>query len=324
MRIFRNILLLLLLASAVPTAVLGWLLATAGGERLAARGLLLAAGGAVVSAALAVLLAAWFARGILRPIQQVVHGALEIARGRFGHQIEFRTGDALGDLAYTFNHMSRELQRQDAENRRLIGALETGYLDTIRSLAGAIDAKDTYTRGHNQRVAELSVEIGRELGLEPRALKALEYGGILHDVGKIGVPEQVLKKDQPLTPAEMDIMRQHPAIGAEIVRGVDFLREAGAAIRSHHERWDGMGYPDGLAGEAIPLVARIVNIADTWDACTTTRPYQPALSNGEALAILQRLRGSQIDPRVHDALLAALSRREQATARPPPSRAAGT
>jgi putative nucleotidyltransferase with HDIG domain len=323
MRIFRNILLLLLLASAVPTAVLGWLLATAGAERLAAGGLLLAAVGAVVALGLAAALAAWFARGIVGPIEQVVHGALEIARGRFGYQIEFRTGDALGDLAYTFNHMSRELQSQDAENRRLITALETGYLDTIRSLAGAIDAKDAYTRGHNQRVAELSVEIGRELGLEPPALKALEYGGILHDVGKIGVPEQVLKKDKPLTPEEMEVMRQHPAIGAEIVRGVDFLREAGAAIRSHHERWDGAGYPDGLAGEAIPLVARIVNIADTWDACTTTRPYQPALSNGEAMAILERLRGSQIDPRVHDALLAALARRERTSAQPAPSRAAG-
>jgi putative nucleotidyltransferase with HDIG domain len=323
MRIFRNILLLLLLASAVPTAVLGWLLAT-GAERLSPGGLSLAAGGTVVSLGLAAALAAWLARGIVGPIEQVVHGALEIARGRFGYQIEFRTGDALGDLAYTFNHMSRELQSQDVENRRLITALETGYLDTIRSLAGAIDAKDAYTRGHNQRVAELSVEIGRELGLEPPALKALEYGGILHDVGKIGVPEHVLKKEKPLTPEEMEVMRQHPAIGAEIVRGVDFLREAGAAIRSHHERWDGTGYPDGLAGEDIPLVARIVNIADTWDACTTTRPYQPALSNGEALAILQRLRGSQIDPRVHDALLAALARRERASAEPAPSRAAGT
>jgi HD-GYP domain-containing protein (c-di-GMP phosphodiesterase class II) len=107
----------------------------------------------------------------------------------------------------------------------------------------------------------------------------------------------------------MELMRAHPVIGAEIVRGVEFLAEALPAIRSHHERWDGRGYPDGLAGEAIPLVARIVNAADTWDACTSSRPYQPALEPNDVLGILARLRGSQVDPTVHDALLAVLHRR---------------
>ena len=172
--------------------------------------------------------------------------------------------------------MSRELASYDAENRRLIAALERGYLDTIRSLAAAVDAKDPYTRGHAERVAALAVEIGRELGLGPEALQALEYGGILHDIGKIGIPDAILAKAGALAPDEMALVRGHPRIGAEIVAGVEFLAGAVPAIRGHHERWDGTGYPDRLAGEAIPLVARIVNIADTWDACTSRRPYQDA------------------------------------------------
>ncbi len=264
--------------------------------------------GALVSAGLAAVLSAWFARRVARPVSEVVRGALDIARGRFGGEVKVAVRNEIGDLAYTFNHMSRELKGYDEENRRLITKLEAGYLDTIRSLAGAIDAKDTYTRGHNQRVAELAVEIGRELGCEEPTLKALAYGGILHDIGKIGVPEPVLRKSVPLTEDETAIMREHPAIGAEIVDGVEFLRDALPAIKSHHERWDGAGYPDGLAGERIPLVARIVNAADTWDACTSSRPYQPAMDVASVLRILERLRGTQIDPRVLDALLAVVDR----------------
>ncbi len=301
MRISLAILLLLALASAVPAALLVWL---AAGEMHDPR--VLAVAGASLLGAVA--LAAWLASRLTRRVGEVVHGALDIARGRFGREVPVRGRDEISDLAYTFNHMSRELASYDQENRRLIRALEAGYLDTIRSLAGAIDAKDTYTRGHNQRVAELAVEIGREMKLDEAALKALAYGGILHDIGKIGIPEPVLRKETPLNEAEMVLMRDHPAIGAEIVRGVEFLREALPAIRSHHERWDGGGYPDGLRGEEIPLVARIVNAADTWDACTSTRPYQPALEVGEVVGILERLRGTQLDPAVHDALLAVLDR----------------
>lgn len=264
--------------------------------------------GALVSAVLAALLSAWFARRIARPVSECVRGALDIARGRFGQEVKVTAKNEIGDLAYTFNHMSRELKGYDEENRRLIAKLEAGYLDTIRSLAGAIDAKDPYTRGHNQRVAELAVEIGRELGCGDDVLKALAYGGLLHDIGKIGIPEPVLRKSLPLTGEETALMREHPAIGAEIVNGVEFLRDAVPAIRSHHERWDGEGYPEGLAGDRIPLVARIVNAADTWDACTSSRPYQPAMDVAAVVAVLQQLRGTQIDPGVHDALLAVVDR----------------
>ncbi len=255
------------------------------------------------------VVAVWVARRLTAPLRACVGGALEIARGRFGTQVPVKPGDEIGDLAYAFNHMSRELARYDEDNRRLIAALERGYLDTIRSLASAIDAKDPYTRGHAQRVADLSVEVGRELALPAKELRALERAGLLHDIGKIGVPEAILRKGTKLSPEELELVRGHPAVGAEIVRGVEFLEDVVPGIRSHHERWDGGGYPDKLAGEAIPLVARIVNAADTWDACTSNRPYQAAMPPQDVLAILAGLRGGQIDPRVHDALRRVLRRR---------------
>jgi HD-GYP domain-containing protein (c-di-GMP phosphodiesterase class II) len=304
MKLRRSLFLLVVVASALPAAVAAALLAAGGGVTVAR-----AAGAACVALALAVLLAAGVARGVTRPLAEVVRGALDIARGRFGREVEVKARNEIGDLAYTFNHMSRELAAYDAENRRLIAALERGYLDTIRSLAAAVDAKDPYTRGHAERVAALSVDIGRELGLDEGALQALQYGGILHDIGKIGIPDSILAKRATLTPEEMSLVRAHPVIGADIVAGVEFLKSALPAIRSHHERWDGAGYPERLAGEAIPLVARIVNIADTWDACTSRRPYQDAIPGDVVVAILEGLKGAQTDPAVHDALLAVLRRR---------------
>ena len=305
MRLSRTLVLLVVLASAAPILALGALLV---GARGGMDGVTAAA--VLGSVALAALSAALIARGVTRPIAECVRGALEIARGRFGHEVDVRARHEIGDLAYTFNHMSRELASYDAENRKLIAALGRGYLDTIRSLASAIDAKDPYTRGHSQRVAGLAVEIGVELGLSPEARQALEYGGVLHDIGKIGMPDAILGKATPLTPAERELACSHPRVGAEIVAGVQFLSTAAPAIRNHHERWDGTGYPDRLAGEAIPLVARIVNAADTWDACTSSRPYQHPFATGEALAILAKLRGTQLDPAVHDALVAVIRRRE--------------
>ncbi len=312
MRLLRSLSFLVLVASALPTALAVVLLSRVHGALDAP-----VVAAVVASFALSGFLAALVARSVTRPLGEVVRGVLDIARGRFGREVPVRARNELGDLAYGFNHMSRELASYDAENRRLIAALEQGYLDTIRSLAAAVDAKDPYTRGHAERVATLSVEIGRELVLGPEALQALEYGGILHDIGKIGIPDAILVKAGPLAPAEMALVQGHPRIGAEIVAGVEFLRGAVPAIRSHHERWDGTGYPDRLAGEAIPLVARIVNIADTWDACTSRRPYQDAIPGDVVAAILEGLVGSQTDPGVHEALLRVLRRRGALADTPP-------
>jgi len=264
-------------------------------EQRIALGVLLAMGAAAA-------LAWTFSQRLTRPLKRFVTTALELAKGKFGVQVNVRSKNEVGELAQTFNYMSSQLQAYDAETRGLYESLEKGYLETIVALANAIDSKDAYTRGHSQRVGDIAVEIGRELGLTERELKHLHYGGILHDIGKIGIVESILCKQAKLTDPEMAIMRQHPEIGASIIEPVTLLAPVAAAVRSHHENWDGTGYPDKSQGEDIPLVARIVAAADTFDACTSTRPYQKAMPLPEAMAVMDRLRGQRLDPKVVDAL----------------------
>jgi HD-GYP domain-containing protein (c-di-GMP phosphodiesterase class II) len=261
--------------------------------------LLLVLGAAILVAA---VLASIFSRTLTRPLKNFTAKALELAGGKFGAEVEIRSNNELGELAQTFNYMSKQLMAYDLENRRLYESLEQGYLETIVALANSIDSKDAYTRGHSQRVGDVAVEIGRELQLPERQLKQLQYGGILHDIGKIGIVESILCKQSRLTDAEMAIMREHPAIGDSIIGPVSFLSSVRACVRSHHERWDGSGYPDKLKGEEIPLLARIVACADTFDACTSTRPYQKAMPLEQAMEILKKLSGMQLDPAVVDAL----------------------
>jgi putative nucleotidyltransferase with HDIG domain len=305
MKLVRPLFLITLSAALLPVTLLAVLSASLG-VRPPLLSLLTGLAAALI---VSILVAGLLSARLTTRLRELVRSALDIARGHFGREVKVYGRDEVADLAYTFNHMSRELAAYDGENQGLIEKLERGYLDTIRALASAIDAKDPYTRGHSERVASLSVDIARELGLEGKAMKTLEFAGVLHDIGKIGVPEQLLRKPARLTPEETTLVRSHAVVGAEIVEGIAFLREAEPAIRHHHERWDGKGYPDGLSGEAIPLVARIVNAADTWDACTSERPYQRAYSAPEVVAILASLRGAQIDPKVHDAILRVVERR---------------
>ncbi|XXF76398.1 HD domain-containing protein [Myxococcaceae bacterium GXIMD 01537] len=263
-------------------------------------------GGAIL---VAVLLAATFSRNLTRPLKGFTDGALELARGKFGVEVDIPQKNELGELARTFNYMSKQLQAYDMENRRLYESLEQGYLETIVALANSIDSKDAYTRGHSQRVGDVAVEIGRELNLTERELKQLQYGGILHDIGKIGIVESILCKQTRLTDAEMTIMREHPVIGDSIIGPVSFLGAVRACVRSHHERWDGTGYPDKLQGEEIPLLARIVACADTFDACTSTRPYQKAMPLEQAMGILDNLTSKQLDPKVVAALRRVLEKK---------------
>ena len=250
----------------------------------------------------AIGLAALFSRTLTRPLKRFGAAALDIARGRFGVQVDYAAKNELGDLAKTFNYMSAQIEAYDQETKRLYESLEHGYLETIVALANSIDSKDAYTRGHSQRVGDVAVEIGREMGLTSRELKHLHYGGILHDIGKIGIVDSILCKQTRLTDEEMVVMRDHPVIGDTIIQPVSFLAGVRPAVRHHHERWDGKGYPDGKKGDQIPLIARIVNCADTFDAVTSTRPYQAAFGLERAMEILAGLRGTQLDPAVVDAL----------------------
>jgi putative nucleotidyltransferase with HDIG domain len=170
------------------------------------------------------------------------------------------------------------------------------YLKTIAALTEAIDAKDMYTAGHSQRVAEISTAIAYELGLTQKEIDTVHYGALLHDIGKIGIPETILNKKGKLSAEEFLAIKKHPVIGTNILKSIDFLDDALMMVRYHHERFDGAGYPDGLKGEDIPFMARIVGIADAWDAMTSDRSYRAALSFGVAVQELAKNAGSQFDP----------------------------
>ncbi|MFD8301226.1 HD-GYP domain-containing protein [Streptomyces sp. NPDC059690] len=179
---------------------------------------------------------------------------------------------------------------------------------TIRALVQAVDIKDGYTRGHSERVGQASMMIARELGLDDERVEVLRFAGILHDVGKLGVPTRLLRKDGPLTPEERRVIELHPEYGHEMVRGIGFLGEARAAVLHHHERLDGSGYPYGLMGAQIPESARVVAVADAFDAMTSTRSYRRARPVPAALEELRRCAGAQFDPRMVTALVRALGR----------------
>lgn len=179
---------------------------------------------------------------------------------------------------------------------------------TIRALVQAVDIKDGYTRGHSERVGRASMMIARELGLDDERVEVLRFAGILHDVGKLGVPTRLLTKDGPLTPEERRVIELHPEYGHEMVRGISFLGEARAAVLHHHERLDGSGYPYGLAGGQIPESARVVAVADAFDAMTSTRSYSRARPVPVALEELRRCAGSHFDPRMVGALVRAIGR----------------
>jgi HD-GYP domain-containing protein (c-di-GMP phosphodiesterase class II) len=180
------------------------------------------------------------------------------------------------------------------------------HFETVRALTSAIDATDPYTRGHSERVTRFSVEIAREMRLSERRVRALEYAGSLHDMGKIGIRHDILSKPGSLTEEEWETMRTHPSIGARIVSDLDFLAGARAVVLHHHERFDGKGYPDGLSGENIPLEARIAKVADAFDAMMSNRPYRRSLGLEKAKDELRRGKGTEFDPSVVDRFLRML------------------
>jgi putative nucleotidyltransferase with HDIG domain len=179
--------------------------------------------------------------------------------------------------------------------------LEQSLLDTIETLNAAVEARDPYTAGHSQRVRRVALAVGRAMSLSVDRLSALETAALFHDIGKIGMPDSILTKTDLLTRDEQAVMRQHVTRGAEIISKFPQFRKAIPAIRHHHERWDGVGYPDGLAGDDIPLEAAIIGLADAWDAMTTDRPYAAAQSLNEAMMQLRAGRGKQFNPAVVDA-----------------------
>jgi hypothetical protein len=193
-------------------------------------------------------------------------------------------------------------------------AEQAAYEATVRALVQAVETKDLYTRGHSERVATASVMIARILGMRDERVNALRYAGVLHDVGKLGVPTKILHKTTGLTPDEYAAIQVHPVRGTEMLQGIEFLDEAFQGILHHHERMDGFGYPMGLAGPSIPEFARVIAVADAFDSMTSTRSYRGARTPDDAVAELERCKGSQFDPAMVDALVAALRQEPWAAA----------
>ncbi|MBZ5695795.1 MAG: HD domain-containing protein [Acidobacteriia bacterium] len=247
-----------------------------------------------------------FAVGITHPIRGLVESTRAISRAEFHERARVEGAAEISELAETFNKMAGDieeyverLKQAAAENREL-------FLGSIRMLAAAIDEKDPYTRGHSGRVAKYSLILGDGLGLSAEDLDRLRISALLHDVGKIGVDDRVLKKPGKLTDEEFDLMKQHTVKGANIMRPVAQLKDMLPGIELHHERLDGGGYPYGLQGDQIPLMARIIAVADTLDAITTNRPYQSAMDLEYALDRIRSLSVTRFDPKVVDALDAAV------------------
>jgi len=255
----------------------------------------------------AVLVGYFFAVGISGPIRGLAASTRAISRGEFHQRSPVRGASEISELAENFNKMAGDIEeyierlKESAEENREL------FVGSIRMLAAAIDEKDPYTRGHSGRVAKYSSIIGRELGLTPEDLDTLRISALLHDVGKIGVEDRVLKKPGALTPEEFDLMKQHTVKGANIMRPVSQLKNMLPGIELHHEHIDGRGYPYGLQGPQIPLMARIIGVADTLDAMTTNRPYQSAMDLEFALGKIKALAGSKFDAVVVNALDAAVN-----------------
>jgi putative nucleotidyltransferase with HDIG domain len=191
-------------------------------------------------------------------------------------------------------HYAADLREIFKQERNRAQELRRSYKATVLALANAVEARDAYTGKHAQRVAAYGLRIAHAAGVEVDP--QVEFGFLLHDVGKVAVPDAILFKPGPLTPEERALMVKHPQIGSEILRHIDFLDEAKVVVRHHHERWDGDGYPDGLAGEDIPLQARVFAVADALDALTTDRPYRAACGWAEARQVIRTESGSQFDP----------------------------
>ncbi|PWT94140.1 MAG: hypothetical protein C5B55_03185 [Blastocatellia bacterium] len=283
-----------------------------------------------VAALLTIIIGIFFAKKLTHPVRDLASAAHRIAFGDFSQRINVTSRTELGDLGNSFNMMTDQiesfigdLQRSAAENREL-------FIGTVKGLAAAIDGKDPYTRGHSERVSRFSVAIAQRLGLSDDEVEKIRISALLHDVGKIGIDDSVLKKPAALTDEEFEIMKKHPQKGYKIMSQIPAMKEFLPGMYMHHEMVDGRGYPQGLKGDEIPLMGKIVAVADTFDAMTTDRPYQRAMKFEDALARIESFVDTRYDRAVVKAFTDAcregqirpgsvkLRKPGQQTATPPP------
>ena len=251
---------------------------------------------ALLAVLASMIVSIYAARRITNPLEILTESSRAIARGDFSKRVELKSRTEIGELAATFNTMSEELQQFVEDLKRAAEENRALFMGSIQMLSGAVDEKDPYTRGHSDRVTRYSLLIAREMKLDDEFLEILRISAQLHDVGKIGIEDHILKKPGALTPEEFEIMKTHTTKGANILRPVKQLKDMLPGIELHHESLDGRGYPYGLKDDQIPMLARVIAVADTFDALTTNRPYQRAHEPNEALRIIHNLAGKRLDP----------------------------
>lgn len=218
-----------------------------------------------------------------------IHAAItQLTCGKLDIELKIAGNDELAVLAARINHLANKLSNEQ----------ENMLLSVIESLVNALEAKDTYTYSHSSEVADIALTIGRELSLPDDQLFKINFAAILHDIGKIGIPGHVLNKPGILTEEEFNIVKEHPAIGARILAGIPLLKDVTEIVLHHHAHWDGNGYPSNLAGAAIPLGARIIAVADTYQAMVSNRPYRESLPHHKAIEQIASCAGSQLDPAI--------------------------
>lgn len=297
-----------------PVMTLNWAVVVQKPRREAYRGVIEMQRTARLLALLAVLLSIgvsiFAARRITSPLKVLTESSRALARGDFSQRVNLLSSTEIGELAHTFNTMSDELQRYVEDLKRAAEENKELFMGSIQMLAGAVDEKDPYTRGHSDRVTRYSLLIAKEMDLPAHFMETLRISAQLHDVGKIGIEDHILKKPGALTEEEFEVMKTHTTKGANILRPVTQLADMLPGIELHHEALDGRGYPYGLQGDQIPLLARVIAVADTFDALTTNRPYQQAHTPDQTLQIIKNLAGKRLDPLAVQALLAVHARGE--------------
>ncbi len=300
------------LGSAAPVSSLGWgvvlekptSIAFAPVRVMQQRTLMVSAVAGLVALALGFVLS----RRMIHPLQQLANISFEIAEGKFNVRSGVVGTDEIAQLSDNFNHMAGNIESLVRKLKHALRQNQELFLETIRTLAAAIDAKDPYTKGHSERVSSYSMAIARHLGLNFDDVFHVRIAAILHDVGKLGIKDGILNKPGDLTDEEYEIMRRHPDIGARIMAPISKLKTIIPGIRNHHETWDGNGYPDKLKGEEITMVARIIGVADTFDAMTTNRPYQKAMSLEYVTEKMKAMAGTRFDPQVVHAFATAVDK----------------
>lgn len=259
----------------------------------------------LLAAALALIIGFYFAEKLTRPVRELAAGAHRIAAGDFSQRVKVVGRTELGELGLSFNQMTDQVERYISDLQRSADENHELFLGTVKALAAAIDGKDPYTRGHSERVSRFAIATAEALALPPHEIEQIRISALLHDVGKIGIDDRVLKKPSALTDEEFEIMKTHPQKGYKIMSQIPAMRDFLPGMYMHHEMINGAGYPQGLRGDEIPMQARIVSVADTFDAMTTERPYQQAMDLEAALTSLKSFVGTRYDARVVAAFIAA-------------------